>query len=368
MSHILNPYRYPTPVNGTWEKVGDVTVTDGTSMVVDNISTDYEFLHIMTYQRPNGTYDQYGNSTNPIYIGAQFNDDNGANYASTNWYSGTTTTTATSEVSYHAGYASAGYRSMNSFILSNRSGKPKMGSAMSMVSGSAGGNYSPYGNPLTGASKWTGTDKITKITIPFTENSLGTQNGHGRMIVLGYNPNATEATEFWEEQSYSELGASQTSSDLDSGAYTTDCDFYRILFRIKNGSFRPAIQFATNNDATQLYPSYGWGNRGSTFVYNQGASSMSLNGIGNGSGYSGETCGYMYVINSNSDFGDNISWMYGDSVGTGGNASGGYYYRGKIETSASIGRHHIVNNNGGFGFSASGTMEAYTQVRVWGGS
>ncbi len=174
-----------------------------------------------------------------------FNNDSGSNY-STRYSSDGTEYTATSQ-SYVSQHTSATQDSFTCGYIANKSDKEKLIASWIVGDGGSGASNDP--SRYEQFWKWTNTSSaINRIDI---FNHLGGDFASGsELIVLGWDPDDTHTSNFWEELASVELGSD--SAQISSGTISAKKYLWcQVYLQTASNSNDVMVQF--NNDTGSNY-------------------------------------------------------------------------------------------------------------------
>lgn len=194
-------------VSGGWKEVGRTTLGSSSYSIDVSSLPDKRYYMILA----NSIF------TNPAGhdMRSRFNSDTGSNYSwrwSNNGGSDTTNTSQTYTSPLHDPWVSGGFVVAN---IANLSNKEKLIISHSVDSSTLGAGTAPRRKEDVG--KWANTSNaISSYTL--YEAGANPNTSGAEVVVLGWDPDDTHTTNFWEELASVEL--SSTASEIDSGTFT----------------------------------------------------------------------------------------------------------------------------------------------------
>ena len=236
-----------TAVSGGWKEVGRTTLgSTGDTIDVTSLA-DKRYLMILGSKIPSGTSDL-------VYT---FNSDSASNYAIRFSDNGGSDGTGTSQGRVLGDNGGATTPSFQVGYVANKSDKEKLIVNNSVGQSTAGAGNAPIRRESTG--KWTNTSN-TISSVQGIQQEGGDLASGSEVVVLGYDPDDTHTTNFWEELASVELGSA--GDTIDSGTITAK-KYLWIQGYCKNtgGNIRPTFQF--NSDTGSNYANRGSNNGGS---------------------------------------------------------------------------------------------------------
>jgi len=180
-------------------------------------------------------------------IGIRLNGDTGSNYASRWSINGTTDQTAASKSS---GYIteSRQYHNYNVTYLSNLSSKEKLWQNQNVHQLAAGASTAPMREEAVG--KWANTSNAVDEFTYYNWHSGNFGTG-SEAVVLGWDPEDTHTTNFWEELAE---GTATSGDNLDTGALTEKKYYWIQAMAVGNGSdIRMSLRTGDGSIATTDY-------------------------------------------------------------------------------------------------------------------
>jgi hypothetical protein len=190
-------------VSGGWKEVGRTTLgSAGSTIDVSSIPDKRYYQVLLDFPRS-------GSSQN----GMRFNNDSGSNYSRRYTYNGASDTTATSETSFDFTGNGSSTNNFSVMYIANLAGKEKLIISNIHEGGSTGaGNI---GDRREQVSKWANTSNaLDQLTAIVSANNYASG---AELVVLGYDPDDTHTTNFWEELATATISS---AGELDTGSFT----------------------------------------------------------------------------------------------------------------------------------------------------
>ena len=276
-------------VSGGWKELGRTTLGSGNTNINVASIPDKRYYMILRNTLGRGG----GHGTNGGYI---INNDSGSNYAVSRSGNG-------GNWADNANFSDLDLWDANSpqilgvDYMVNKSDKEKLLIGYVNDGNTAGAGNAPMRAKIAG--KWANTsDAINRIDLD-TMNTT-TWNSGSEVVVLGWDPDDTHTTNFWEELASVEL--SSASDTLSSGTITAKKYLWFQYFIKGNASGRQKIQFngdtgsnysyrysgngaadsVANTDTPNINATYAYANNnkfGNFFVVNNSANEKLLTGV-----------------------------------------------------------------------------------------
>ena len=227
----------PSGSVGGWVEVGRTTL--GSSGDTIDVTSLPDKRYYMVLHNSIST----GNVTSSVRL----NGDSGNNYAWRYNDNGGSDGTITSNNAMNAGDRNppTGGDAWAVSYLANKSGKEKLMYSYGLQRNSAGAGSAPTRGET--ASKWIGTNAIDQITSVNQES--GDWASGSEMVVLGWDPDDTHTTNFWEELASVEL--SSAGDNLGSGTFTAKKYLWIQVFLKASGTYN--TRFRVNSDSGSNY-------------------------------------------------------------------------------------------------------------------
>jgi hypothetical protein len=187
---------------GGWKELARHTLGSNTAPItVSSLPDKLYYMVLKSWSGNTGLYER-------------INNDSGSNYSARRSQNGNTDSTLTSETAYPWG--NAGYSGTPNFAIdcvSNLAGKEKLILRNWMYQNSAGAGNAP--DRVNVVAKWANTsDTINRFDMAVGSGSF---NSGAEMVVLGWDPDDTHTTNFWEELADVTTGS---TGALSSGTFT----------------------------------------------------------------------------------------------------------------------------------------------------
>jgi len=277
----------------------------------------------------------------------RFNSDTGNNYAHRRNNDGGTDSTSTSTSAIRSDYgASSSTTSFSVMNINNIATEEKLVQGQSVAQNTAGAGNAPHRSEYVG--KWANTsNQITTVT----QNNLsaGDFASGAEVVVLGYDPDDTEGTSFWQE-----LGSNTgdgTSTDMSSGTISAKKYLYVQVYQTgRSGD----VYLRFNSDSGSNYCRRFSANGGAEDTSTSSSSISNMAGIGTTPSFS-----EFFIINKS----DEEKLVMGNENSRGSSGAGTaptrYEWVGKwANTSAQITNVNIISQTDNF---PSGSF-----MKVWG--
>ena len=194
-------------VSGGWKEVGRTTLgSAGDTISVGSLS-DKRYYMILNNCLASG-------NTNCF---VRTNNDTGSNFATRGSYNGASDTTNNSNNAYlpDRGIEESSTDWFGVTYLANLSTKEKLFQTQMSNANTSGAGTAPERAESVG--KWTNTsDAINRVD--FLNSAAGNFDTNSEVVILGYDPDDTHTTNFWEELASVEL--SSAGDDISSGTFT----------------------------------------------------------------------------------------------------------------------------------------------------
>ena len=331
----------PSGSVGGWVELGRTTLgSAGDSIDVTGLA-DKRYLMVLIDEQSSG--ETYGRM--------RFNDDSGSNYAArynTNGASETTLTPFASCVNYATPTANDVKFSVN--YIANLSGKEKL----VITPDSVGSSTAGAGNAPTrreAVSKWVNTSSVIS-QVNIDNGTTGDFTSGSECVVLGWDPDDTHTSNFWEELASVEL--SSAGDEISSGTITAK-KYLWLQWHTKRAGAEIENRINFNNDTGSNY------SRRSSV---NGASDATAGNQSRIEAWSSKTSSSyfynMFIINNSSN--EKLCIAHNSEVtSTGaGNAPARVEFVAKwANTSSQITEIDIINNG-------SGSFDTGSILKVWG--
>jgi len=225
----------PVTTSGGWKEVGRTTLgSAGTTIDVSSLPDKryYQFL-INTPKPVNSRPD------------ARFNSDTGSNYSGRNSYNGAEATYVNATYLYDE-WSGTDLDSFTVGYVSNLAGKEKLQHTNTVAKYLAGAGNAPRRNQAVG--KWTNTsNSIDEFNIYSPNQNF---DSGSEVVVLGWDPDDTHTTNFWEELASVDLSGG-ASNNIDSGTITAKKYLWIQIYAEVSTSCNGAFTF--NSDTGSNY-------------------------------------------------------------------------------------------------------------------
>jgi hypothetical protein len=199
-------YGLPSGSVGGWVEVGRTTLGSNANNIDITSLSDKRYYMVLNSGLVNGTY---------VDSELQFNSDTGSNYADRQSLNGAADGTRTSST-YGMFNLSSPTQNYSVNYISNLSAKEKLVVGHAVDQGTAGAANAPRRREW--ATKWTNTSSvINKIDI-IRGASTGQYTSGTEVVVLGWDPDDTHTTNFWQE--LADVSWS-SGSNISTGTFTS---------------------------------------------------------------------------------------------------------------------------------------------------
>jgi hypothetical protein len=177
-----------TAVSGGWKELGRTTLGSASSSITVSSLPNKRYYKVLT--NPLGYSPSFDDSM-------RFNGDATLNYARSGAYNGTNFSASGSNiVTWNTKASSSTTPSFAVGYIANKSNKAKLVTALGLNQSTAGHGVAPMNSEIVG--KWANSsDAINSIQL--TSTNAGTYPAGSEMVVLGYDPDDTHTTNFWEQ-------------------------------------------------------------------------------------------------------------------------------------------------------------------------
>ena len=266
-----------SPSVGGWVELGRTTLGSAGNTISVTGLADKRYYMILNDTVQVGAGDHY----------LQFNTDTGSNYSGRRATNGTENTPVTSTSEFEANDQTNGSGNLGVSYWSNLASKEKLGLGHFVSGSTAGAGTAPYRSEF--AMKWANTS--TAISSYQHKGNSNFSSG-SEVVVLGWDPEDTHTTNFWEELASVELGSA--GDTIDSGTITAKKYLWIQSFGIASGVIDQLLQFNsdTGNNYTYRYSDNGTADGAGTTTNKTlfGAPTGAYNSFGN-----------MFVINNSAN-------------------------------------------------------------------
>jgi hypothetical protein len=275
--------------------------------------------------------------------------DTGSNYANRASKAGATDVTSTSETSYDINEGlTPDLPTFDVTYIANLSGKEKLMVNHHTYESTAGAGTAPY--RIESVGKWANTSNPLNI-FNKTNVEAGSFNTGSEAVILGWDPDDTHTTNFWEEL---DSTTTTTSGTIQSGTFTAKKYLmYQIVGKKASGSGTGSPRFQFNGDTGSNYAQRNSIN-GTDYTYaNQ--TSANIGGDGNTAGEMAMFIGFI-INNAGTEKLFIGHSAFGNTAGAGQIGNRGEIACKWANTSAQITSIHCMNLN----FDAGAIM------KIWG--
>lgn len=191
-------------VSGGWKELARTTLGSTSSTIDVTSIPDKRYYQVLLYFPRSGTNQ----------CGMRINNDSGSNYSRRFTYNGAADSTGTSETSFDFTGNGSSTNNFAVFHIANLSSKEKLILTHVNEQGTAGA--ANIGDRREQVSKWANTSNaLDQLTAIVSANNYASG---AEMVVLGYDPDDTHTTNFWEELASVEL--SSAGDNISSGTFT----------------------------------------------------------------------------------------------------------------------------------------------------
>jgi hypothetical protein len=260
-------------VSGGWKELGRTTLGSANANISVSSLADKRYLMVLNDLRSSSAINginRVGNSSL----------DTGSNYAERQSNNGGADSSLTSQAQAPQYGTLTGNSGFGVDYIANLATKEKLGISYVINQNTAGAGNAP--NRVEHAWKWTNTSNV--IDILEKRTSVNTYNANSEVVVLGWDPDDTHTTNFWEE-----LASADWSSgyQINSGTFTAK-KYLWIQGWYKNAANTSYARFRVGNNTIDNANNY--------------ANRYSLNGAGDSTGVSTDHI-KMNVTNTNASSG-----------------------------------------------------------------
>jgi hypothetical protein len=195
----------PSGSVGGWKELGRTTAGSAVATLGVASLTDKRYYMVLCSAICSGT----------VFHNIQYNSDTGTNYAYRYSDNGGGDGTTGSSASTLHGAPGSTTQSFSVGYTANLATKEKLVSAHGVSQSTAGAATAPTRRETVG--KWANTS-VAVNEIDFSNGGGGNFNTNSEVVVLGWDPDDTHTTNFWEE--LASVNADGTGTGLDSGVFT----------------------------------------------------------------------------------------------------------------------------------------------------
>lgn len=240
--NIVNSFKLlppPPDIIGGWKEVGRTTAGSTiTDLDVTGIA-DKRYYMILGNLFHNGSRSVIMETGNGSF-------DSGSNYASRRSQDGGTDVTAVSRTNMILNDAQSSTQSFHVSYAANLSAKEKLFQSQLIYQGTAGAANAP--NRAEAANKWVNTSNPLD-RISYNDQSWLTGS---ECVVLGWDPDDTHTTNFWEELASVDLSGGAAST-LDTGTFTAKKYLWIQVYAEDNAGSTINPQYTVNSLGTSTY-------------------------------------------------------------------------------------------------------------------
>ena len=294
-------------ISGGWKEIGRTTLGSASNDISVSSLADKRYYMILHSHLDNGT---------SMRIGNRVNNDSGTNYAerrSANGGSDNTNTSATEINITDAVNTAENWLGVN--YIANKSDKEKLQISNYVGENTAGAGNAPKRTEVV--SKFTNTSDAINRWDSVRISGTGQADSGSEVVVLGYDPDDTHTTNFWEE-----LASVDWSSGGSISSGTISAKKYLWVQAYSKND-------ATNGQAVIKFNSDGGTNYADRYSYNGGAdatNTSNVHGLLDSTGSANDLVFYnMFILNNSA----NEKLIINHSVNIGGTGAGNAPYRTK---------------------------------------
>jgi hypothetical protein len=187
---------------GGWVELARTTLGSAGDTISVSSLADKRYYMVLNDTLPSGDVNGH----------QRLNNDSGSNYSWRFSANGAAEVTGTSASVIFSDYDSSTTPSFNLNYLANVATKEKLSTGWGVTQNTAGAGTAPQRVEFTG--KWANTsDAVNRID--YVNVSTGDFDTGSEVVVLGWDPEDTHTSNFWEELASVELGG--TATEIDSG-------------------------------------------------------------------------------------------------------------------------------------------------------
>ena len=246
-------------ISGGWKEIGRASVTSGDTINVTSLA-DKKYLMVLGC----------GIGSGNVALISRFNSDTGNNY--NNRYNGNGGTDAVSGANDRLFTNGSGSspQEFSVFYVANKSNKEKLLVGHNVNNASTGANTAPQRREY--ANKWANTSSAISSLNVFNSDTGDFASG-SEVVVLGYDPDDTHTTNFWEP--LADVTLSSTGDNLSSGTFTAK-KYLWIQTYISDTGGQDSVNMTFNNDTGNNY-AFRRNNDGGTDATTAPSSHITLN-------------------------------------------------------------------------------------------
>jgi len=327
-------------ISGGWKEVGRTTLGSSNDDITVSSLADKRYLMIMTDNIPTGS----------IWQSIRYNSDTGSNYANRYSNNGGSDVPSTSlGLSYWGDQLAGTNHGFGIGYTANLAGKEKLALSYGVNQNTSGAGTAPDRTEVV--SKWTNTsDAINAVTNH--DQGSGSFASGSEVVVLGYDPDDTHTTNFWEELA-SVNGTGATS--FNSGTFTAKKYLWVQIYVDRSAD-------ASNGEITVGNTTL---DTGSNYSRRRSADGGTDDTLTSQTKISLRTAGLkefynIFIINNSAN--EKLLIIHQNAGGTAG--AGNTPYRGEFVAKWANTSNQI--NIIGFGSGGSNTLSSTSIMKVWG--
>ena len=205
---ITNPYRFAGGDVGGWVEVARTTLGSSSDTITVSSLPDKRYYMILADKQTTGSNGR---------INYRLNGDSGSNYHYRNSRDGGADNTAQDSQILGLGHGSANtFPEFTVSYLSNLSSKEKLFIGHAMSQQTSGAGTAP--SRVEHVAKWANTTNTINQIQGFNDYGTSTLDTGSEVVVLGWDPDDTHTTNFWEE--LASVDNSTPASSMSTGTFT----------------------------------------------------------------------------------------------------------------------------------------------------
>ena len=230
-------------VSGGWKELGRTTLSGSATSVDVTGLADKRYYMVL--------YNMIDNGTNTQFVTNQFGNgsfDTGSNYAERGSSNGAADFSYTGQAYWNTSGGDQVCPELTVQYIANKSDKEKLGISHSCGAQADGAGTAPNRREHTG--KWANTSNVIdriRATTAYGSRTYGTGS---EVVVLGYDPDDTHTTNFWESLADITLGSD--ASEISSGTITAK-KYLWVQVYFQNASTSDDVLVRFNNDTGSNY-------------------------------------------------------------------------------------------------------------------
>jgi hypothetical protein len=252
-------------ISGGWKELGRTTLSGSATSVDVTGLADKRYYMVL--------YNMIDDGTNTQFVTNQFGNgsfDTGSNYAERGSSNGADFT-YTGTAYWNTSGGDQVCPELTVQYIANKSDKEKLGISHSCGAQADGAGTAPNRREHTG--KWANTSNVIdriRATTAYGSRTYGTGS---EVVVLGYDPDDTHTTNFWEQ--LADVTLSSTGDNLSSGTITAK-KYLWIQTYISDTGGQDSVNMTFNNDTGNNY-AFRRNNNGGTDATTAPSSHITLN-------------------------------------------------------------------------------------------